>query len=125
VDEHAVKCYPLLAKYYPTFDASMLDVLELSTLAEYNRLTIVQSYLMQRCDGWSGQRSKTIFNAPANDSYAVQAYDDTLELQELRLKIEEGAKLLLAKKEAEWRNLSELHVSRMSAWHLLVHQVHR
>jgi hypothetical protein len=38
MDRRAIKCFPLLTKYHPGFHASMLDVLELSTLDEFRRL---------------------------------------------------------------------------------------
>jgi hypothetical protein len=116
MDKHALGCYPILAEYYPGFDACIFDILELSTLKDIERLHIVQSYIAERCRGWCGRGSKTIFDPPAEDSYAVRYYDtssDATELQGLRRQIEEDADELLVAKEAEWEEKSAVHESKI------------
>jgi hypothetical protein len=105
LDELAVECYPLLAEYHPGFDADIMNVLELSTLGEYERLHNVQLYIVKRCQGWRCKGSKTIFAVPAKDSYAVRAYDESAEaeqLRKLRENVEADAAILLANKKQEW-----------------------
>ena len=105
MDEHATKSYPLLARYHPGFVASILDVLELSTLDELDRLHVVQSYISKRCRESFGPGAKTIFDSPDADSYAVRAYDETSDawvLEEKRIKIEADAEKLLTARRKEW-----------------------
>jgi hypothetical protein len=116
MDRYALQCFPLLAKYHPGFHASMLDVLELSTFEELTRLQAVQSYIAERCQGWCGNGSRTIFDSPADDSFAVCYYDestDSAELQELRKKIEQEADESLALKKLEWQRKSQKHESKI------------
>jgi hypothetical protein len=116
MDECAVMCYPLLNKFHPGFEASMFDVLELSTLEELNRLHVVQTYVAKRCRAWCGRGSKTIFDPPADDSYAVRHYDDSVDsemLQQHREDIQNHAAQLLAAKEEEWQSKSEDHESKI------------
>jgi len=113
MDTFALKCYPLLSGYHPGFDASIFDVLQLSTLEEMERLHSAQSYIAKRC---LGHESRTIFDTPAEDSYAVRHYDashDSTQLQELRLEIEADAARLLAAKAKEWQNKSRDHESKI------------
>ncbi|KAF2133722.1 hypothetical protein P153DRAFT_330168 [Dothidotthia symphoricarpi CBS 119687] len=112
LDQHTVACFPLLREYHPGFEASMLDVLQLSKLDEVRRLQDVQLYIAGRCGGWSGQGSKTVFDTPAEDSYAVRYYDEpnqAEEFQELRRLIEEEANQLIDVKEEEWEEKSQIH----------------
>jgi hypothetical protein len=116
MDEHALKCYPLLGQYHPCFEASMLDKLELSTIEELERLRTVQSYVARRCRGWFGSGSKTIFDSPAVDSFAVRYYDnsqDASELHDLHQEIEKDADELVATKKSEWERKSEQHDFKM------------
>ena len=112
MDQHALKCYPLLRSYHPGFDAAMLDVLQLSALEELSRLRNVQHYLSRRCQEWRGSGTKTIFGTPAEDSFAVRYYNESSDatlLAELRQSIEEEALECLAVKEAEWQEKSQTH----------------
>jgi hypothetical protein len=116
MDRHAVHCYPLLAEFHPGFDPAMLAVLQLSTLEDLERLRDLQLYLHKRCGKWCGSGAKTIFDSPAEDSFAVRYYQeskDATSLIELRNKIEEDAEEDLAAKETEWQEKSEIHESKI------------
>jgi hypothetical protein len=116
MDRYAVKCYPLLGQYHPGFDATMLDVLQLSTLEEYKRVHDLQLYIAMRCQGWHGKGSKTIFDTPAEDSFAVRYYNESDEAElfaECREEIEEDAAENLDAKEVEWEEKSEAHEAKI------------
>ncbi|KAF2029595.1 hypothetical protein EK21DRAFT_67348 [Setomelanomma holmii] len=118
MDKHALKCYPLLARFHPGFDASMLDVLQLSSLSECRRLRDIQLYISKRCSGWCGSGAKTIFDTPAEDSFATQYYDeshDALALVELRQHINGEAEANVAEKETEWQQKSDSHAAKIKA----------
>jgi hypothetical protein len=116
MDRCTVNCYPLLGEYHPGFDPAMLAVLHLSTLDDLDRLHDLQLYLHKRCSGWRGTGAKTIFDTPAEDSFAVRYYKESKEatsLIELRNEIEEDAEENLAAKEAEWQEKSEIHEAKI------------
>lgn len=116
MDIRAVKCYPLLAEYHPGFEAAILDVLQLSTMDEFNRLQTLQTYISKRCDGWHGKGSKTIFDTPAKDCFAARYFDESDEataLCQLRELIEKDALELLQAKEEEWEEKSDAHESKI------------
>ncbi|KAF2802677.1 uncharacterized protein BDZ99DRAFT_454339 [Mytilinidion resinicola] len=114
MDRNASTCYPLLGRYHPGFNPEVLDTLELLSLDEMKRVQRVQAYLGRRCQGWDGIGSKTIFDDPAEDSFAVMYYDtDTHGLKELRQKIESKAAKAREAKESEWRELSKKHEELM------------
>jgi hypothetical protein len=116
MDRCAVNCYPLLGEYHPGFDPAMLAVLHLSALDDLDRLHDLQLYLHKRCSGWRGTGAKTIFDTPAEDSFAVRYYKESKEatsLIELRNEIEEDAEEDLAAKEAEWQEKSEIHEAKI------------
>jgi hypothetical protein len=112
MDQAARSSFPLLSQYHPGFEADMLDVLQLSTLDELERLQKVQMYIDYRCQGWTGHGSKTIFDSPADDSFAVRYYDESSEseyLKMLRSQIESDAADNRAAKEQEWQISSKRH----------------
>jgi hypothetical protein len=116
MDRHAVNCYPLLAEYHPGLDPEMLDVLQLSTYEEMRRLRDLQLYISKRCSGWRGTGAKTIFDTPADDSFAVRYYSESKEatsLIESRNGIEEDAEEDFVAKEAEWQEKSDIHESKI------------
>lgn len=116
MDRHAVNCYPLLAQYHPGIEAAMLNALQLSTLDEFRRLHDLQIYISKRCHGWNGRGTKTIFDLPADDSFAVRYFNessDAAALLELRTEIEKDAEKDLAAKEEEWQETSAIHESKM------------
>jgi hypothetical protein len=116
MDKICVAVFPLVSDFHPVFEAAMLDVLQLQSLAELERLQAVQMYISARCRAWSGEGSKTIFDPPAHDSFAVRYYDeseDSGDLIELHRAIEEDAEEARAAKEEEWRKLSIQHEELM------------
>jgi hypothetical protein len=116
MDQYALRCYPLLAKYHPGFEVAMLDVLQLSTVEELSRLRDLQLYISKRSKAWCGGETKTIFATPAADTFAVRyfdLFDEGSVLAELRQTIEEDADEDLAAKEDEWQEKSENHESKI------------
>ncbi|KAH7093546.1 hypothetical protein FB567DRAFT_610082 [Paraphoma chrysanthemicola] len=114
MDGRARQAYPLLNEFHPGFDALILDVLELSTVQELERLRAVQSYIMERCESALGDRSKTIFDSPSRRCYGERHYDVYGEhggLHELRRQIEENANEQMAVKEEEFKAKSERYAS--------------
>ncbi|KAF1962412.1 hypothetical protein CC80DRAFT_400484 [Byssothecium circinans] len=116
MDRSATAKYPLLKRFHPGFEPEMLNVLELPSLENVQRLQRVQAYLSQRCLDWAGKGTKTIFDSPAEDSFAALYYDrfgDEGGLRELRLLIEREAEDARSEKEKEWRALSKQHEQLM------------
>ncbi|KAH7082745.1 hypothetical protein BKA63DRAFT_433265 [Paraphoma chrysanthemicola] len=116
MDKHALRCYPLLADFHPGFDAAILDVLQLSSYDELRHLHELQVYIARRCSVWNGTGSKTIFDTPTDDSFAVRYYDessDATALLELRKEIEETAEEDMAAKEEEWELKSQEHENKI------------
>jgi hypothetical protein len=116
MDQSAMSDFPLLRRYHPGFDPDILDTLELLSLSDMKRVNRVQRYLSDRCSQWAGTGTKTIYDSPAPDSFAVLYYDQYGESQglfRLRAKIERDAKATRQAKELEWRELSEDHKQLM------------
>ncbi|KAF2623830.1 hypothetical protein BU25DRAFT_399960 [Macroventuria anomochaeta] len=110
MDEEAVTCYPLLHDYHPGFDPDLLDPLQLPSLDELLRVQSVQSHIDKRYRARHGMQSKTIFDDPADDCFAVRYFNDyDEEGRLLRLEIESNADKQCADKKAEWEEKSELY----------------
>lgn len=105
MDRHATYGFPLLRSYHPAFTADLLDCLECLHLDDMKRVGVVQSYISQRCNNWTGSGSKTIFDPPAEDSFAAVYYDQfggLTDLKNLRENIETEAAEEMRLKEIEW-----------------------
>ncbi|ORX94071.1 hypothetical protein BCR34DRAFT_608383 [Clohesyomyces aquaticus] len=116
MDANAVACYKLLGYYHPGFESTIVDDLHLMSFGDMQRAHRVQLYLSKRCRAWAGSGSRTIFDEPANDSFAVRYYDESVDsyrLKDLRRKIEEKAKKNRDAKEAEWEEMSSHHENLM------------
>ncbi|KAH7412021.1 hypothetical protein DE146DRAFT_784622 [Phaeosphaeria sp. MPI-PUGE-AT-0046c] len=116
LDISAVRCFPLLAEYHPVFEAEMLDVLQLFSPEELEQLHEIQSYLCKRCNSWQGKGSRTIFDTPAQDSFAARYFVESNEsdaLLRIRDDIEQEAQELLEEKEEEWQEMSDAHEAKM------------
>ncbi|XP_014557348.1 hypothetical protein COCVIDRAFT_97420 [Bipolaris victoriae FI3] len=109
LDKATVACYPLLLDYHPGFDSDILDPIELLTLEEMTRVQEVRRYLSTRCHSRTVTQSKTIFDDPADDCFAVRFYDNEClegELSAMREEIEDAAEQACIKKETEWEEKS-------------------
>ncbi|KAJ4298924.1 hypothetical protein N0V90_004167 [Kalmusia sp. IMI 367209] len=116
MDRHATVGFPLLKSYHPGFDADILDSLEILHLKDMKRVQDVQDYIRHRCRGWIGSGSKTIFDSPKEDSFAVVFYDsfgDSIGLKDIRKQIQAEAARARKAKEEEWRKLSQQHEQLM------------
>jgi hypothetical protein len=117
MDKDIVTFYPLLKEYHPGFDADILDPIQLLTLAEMERAQAVRNYLAIRYRSRSNMQSKTIFDDPADDCFAVQYFesvDDQDELSQLREEIENKADCEYAAKEQEWEEQSRIYEETIS-----------
>ncbi|KAI8930920.1 hypothetical protein NX059_011935 [Plenodomus lindquistii] len=112
LDKIMVAAYPLLLEYHPGFDADILDPIQLLTAVDMKRAQDVRAYLLTRYRSRSGMTSKTIFDDPADDCFAVQYYDRLDlddELLDMREEIEEIAAEHFDAKVDEWTLESECH----------------
>ncbi|KAF2683160.1 hypothetical protein K458DRAFT_305959 [Lentithecium fluviatile CBS 122367] len=109
MDRNAVECYPLLRKYHPGFDPRVMNTLELLSLDYMKRVQDAQTYLSHRCLRSADQGSKTIFATPAEDAFAVQYYDMSPEMANVREQIDRDAHKARQAKEEEWREMSQRH----------------
>ncbi|KAF2848356.1 hypothetical protein T440DRAFT_509489 [Plenodomus tracheiphilus IPT5] len=107
-----VASFPLLEEYHPGFDADILYPIQLLTAVDMQRAQDVRVYLSQRYRSRSGMDSKTIFDDPADDCFAVQYYerfDVEDKLLDMRLEIEDIAAEQHNAKIDEWTVKSETH----------------
>ncbi|KAH9875702.1 hypothetical protein IAQ61_003166 [Plenodomus lingam] len=112
LDKVMVTAYPLLEEYHPGFDPDILDPIQLFTATDMQRAQDVRAYLTKRYRSRSGTVSKTIFDDPADDCFAVQYYDRFdmgSELSAMREEIEEITATLHAAKLEEWNFKSQCH----------------
>lgn len=112
MDKAAVASYPLLKNYHPGFDADILDPIQLLTLTDMERAQDVRVYIANRYRSRSDMRTKTIFDDPEDDSFAVQYYDNLDldgKLEQIRYEIEDKAEQYRDAKETEWEEKRILH----------------
>ncbi|KAI4942649.1 hypothetical protein J4E91_009818 [Alternaria rosae] len=112
MDKDAVTCYPLLEEYHPGFDPDLLDPIQLLTHEEMIRSQKVRMYLKARFRARSSVQSRTIFDDPADDCFAVQYYDredHQGELCAMREDIEAKADIAYDAKHIEWEEKSQRH----------------
>ncbi|KAF7676522.1 hypothetical protein GT037_006027 [Alternaria burnsii] len=117
MDQDAVACYPLLKEYHPGFDADILDPIQLLTREEMIRSKEVRKYLHSRYRARSNAESKTIFDDPADDCFAVQYYnreDPQGELPVIREEIEQAAEVARDAKSVEWEKKSKHHAQTIN-----------
>jgi len=109
LDKNAICCEPLLERYHPGFEPDILNPLQILSLNDMKRVRAVHEYIYRRCRAWDGARSKSIFDDPAEDSFAVEFFNRSPELQKLREEIQTNAEKERDKRELEWRELSAEH----------------
>ncbi|RYP66813.1 hypothetical protein DL771_007611 [Monosporascus sp. 5C6A] len=101
MDECAIRACPLLQDYHPIFSGGLLDVLQLPTLSDMQRLQRIQNYLRERCANCR-LIHKNIFSRPDKDCFAAQYLALSTQLQNLQRQIENASKRSRASKESEW-----------------------
>ncbi|USP78848.1 hypothetical protein yc1106_06122 [Curvularia clavata] len=119
MDEAAVTCYPLLLDYHPGFESDILDPVELLTLEEMTRAQDVRRYLAARYRPRKATNSRTIFDDPADDCFAVRFYDSSDldgKLSKMRQEIEDKAEESRMKKEVEWQERSAEYEQKTLKW---------
>jgi hypothetical protein len=114
MDKLAVASYGILQDYHPGFEGNSLDVLHLVALEDMRRLETVQSYVSRRRNQWSGSGSKTVFDSPADDCFAVRYYNSSQSMQGLRSVIDAEADKARVKKEKEWEQKRDRHQKYMT-----------
>ncbi|PQE07113.1 p-loop containing nucleoside triphosphate hydrolase protein [Rutstroemia sp. NJR-2017a BVV2] len=91
LDKCSVYHYPLLSKYYPGFPLSLFDPLLLPKRRQMERLAVVEQYLTKRKNQASSGFLSIFQNINASNSLAVQYFEQSLEHQQLRSRIESEA----------------------------------
>lgn len=86
MDKCAVAQCPLLSEYHPGFHPELLDVLQLATPKEMERLKGIQKYLLDRCTR-SRLGAKTILSGPDENSFATRFVAASTPLKQLRDRI--------------------------------------
>ncbi|KAF1972673.1 hypothetical protein BU23DRAFT_643344 [Bimuria novae-zelandiae CBS 107.79] len=112
MDRSTITGIPLLKSYHPGFDPNVLDCLELLQVDDMKRVQRIQGYLGRRCRESDGFGSKTIFDPPAKDSFAVVYYDasyDSEGLKPLRTRIETEATKAREDNIQDWKKKSHKH----------------
>ncbi|KAK0740027.1 hypothetical protein B0T18DRAFT_490812 [Schizothecium vesticola] len=102
MDECAVSACPLLAEYHPAFRAELLDVLQIPTLKDMERLQRIQEYLRDRCVG-SRFGEKTMLSSPDRDCFAARFMSGSAALGDLQRKVVAESERSKARAEASWR----------------------
>ena len=102
MDEYAVKACELLAHYRPVFEPDLLDVLQLSTLSDMERLHSIQTYLHDRSKGC---RFDSIFNEPDEDCFAAQYVHRSSAMRRVYQRIQAASNDSRQNKESEWHEL--------------------
>ncbi|KAH6649391.1 hypothetical protein F5144DRAFT_542592 [Chaetomium tenue] len=102
MDKCAVANCPLLYDYHPCFRPELLDVLQLATPREMQRLKRIQEYLLDRC-GRCKFGSKTIMSGPGENSFAARFVETSTPLKLLRDQITVKSQRARALAESNWK----------------------
>lgn len=108
LDKSAIKVFELLEKYDPGIPATILDVLQLSSLGDLKDLQRIQEYLNDRrrkCE----TPGQTIFCDPTSGCFAERYFDDSkdsADLQQLFDEIVEDDKQARDRKFKDWVRLT-------------------
>ena len=99
LDKDTEKICPLLAEFHPVFVPELLDVLQLPTAAEMQRLRDIQAYLQDRCNRCEQQR--TIFSEPDQHAFAIKYFAQSTEMQARLREIQKASDNARQAKKAE------------------------
>ncbi|KAF2420579.1 hypothetical protein EJ08DRAFT_25307 [Tothia fuscella] len=115
MDKIATELYPVLLHFDPAFPPEILDVLQLSSLADMNRLRVVETHIRNR-HVLCGPRQKTIFDDPSVGSFADQYFQsaDGAPMQDLLIAIQASEQQSRVQKEAEWATLTAQHTALLT-----------
>ncbi|EAQ92064.1 hypothetical protein CHGG_00299 [Chaetomium globosum CBS 148.51] len=102
MDKCAVANCPLLYDYHPCFHPELLDVLQLATPKEMQRLKMIQEYLLERCSRCKFG-AKTILSGPGKDSFAARFVETSTPLKLLRDRITVESQRARALAESNWK----------------------
>jgi hypothetical protein len=102
MDRCAVAQCPLLSEYHPGFHPELLDVLQLATPKEMERLGKIQKYLLDRCTR-SRFGAKTILNSPDKNCFAARFVAVSTPLKQLRDRINAESQRARKLAESRWK----------------------
>ncbi|KAI8963576.1 hypothetical protein F5Y11DRAFT_144057 [Daldinia sp. FL1419] len=101
LDKCAMVACPLINDYRRVFSPEILDVLQLPTLSEMQRLQDIQTYLAQR---QHKSRYGTMFDTFSPNCLAARYVAQSKEMQSLKARIQAASDMARDAKEAEWRS---------------------
>jgi len=102
LDESVVAKCPLLFDYHPGFSPELLDVLQLATVEDMERLRTIQGYLRDRCKRCCFG-AKTIISDPSGECFAARFMAESADLQNLQHQIETESQKARNAAELRWR----------------------
>ena len=97
----ADKC-PLLLDYHPCFSPELLNILQLATLEDMERLRKIQDHLQGRCKR-ARFGSTTIISGPSAQCFAARFMAGSTDLQSLQQQIEAESQKARERAETGWR----------------------
>ncbi|KAF2837131.1 hypothetical protein M501DRAFT_1007010 [Patellaria atrata CBS 101060] len=106
MDLCAVKACHLLLDYHPVFIPELLDVLQLPTFRDMERLQHIQRYLQERSANCR-LAQLTILSEPSTECFALRYTEHSAELCNLRRRIEDASDRAREQKEREWSHSTQ------------------
>lgn len=108
MDRLATRCEPSLKDYHPAIDPECMNSLELLRLFDLRRVHTIEKYLLDRVK-LARHDSITIYDNPSEKTFGVVYFNHSPDLQELRERINNDAKVAREVKEEEWNRKTEEH----------------
>ncbi|KAH6856123.1 hypothetical protein B0I37DRAFT_317555 [Chaetomium sp. MPI-CAGE-AT-0009] len=102
MDKCAASQCPLLYEYHPGFHPELLDVLQLATPKDMERLKRIQEYLLYRCTRCRFG-AKTILSGPDENCFAARFVAASTPLEHLQGKIKAESQRMRDFTESNWR----------------------
>ncbi|KAI0484077.1 hypothetical protein GGR56DRAFT_8381 [Xylariaceae sp. FL0804] len=101
LDESAIAICPLLRDHRPAFRPELLDVLQLLSMRDMTRLHDIQEYLATR---QAACRYNSILDVTSQNCLAVRYVEQSDEMRNLMLDIQEASDEAYEEKKEEWEN---------------------
>lgn len=112
LDQCAIQACPLLSEYHPIFHPGLLDVLQLASISQMQRLRRIQEYLRTRCQNCR-YATQTILSEINKKSFAVCYVRDSkmlssaASMRELLRRIQEASESSRERKSSEWKAMRQ------------------
>ncbi|KAK5657566.1 hypothetical protein OQA88_3140 [Cercophora sp. LCS_1] len=106
LDESVTQKCPLLLDYHPGFSPVLVNILQLATVQDMERLRKIQDHLRDRC-GRCRFGAKTIMSGPSSECFAARFTEASADLQTLRRQIEAESQKARDTAESGWRKAYE------------------